>query len=232
MGRFSSSNFIRWVTLPVLGIVVIAVIFHYYGLGISVLTDVALFGWLCCAPGILLVYLIAQWSKHQLNPLELTTLGSALGLWIQPFFFSILRLFGAWKFDFFVTDLFILLLVVLAFLAKRKTIEETSFPYHQLWTTGWSAVIIVFLFLGWYNFPNFHFAPTGSLVTRSLFGVDIPWLIGEVASIKNFGDLRDLHQYALPWSYHESTYQLIASVSRITHSEIPSVVAFSAPVFG
>jgi len=73
-----------------------------------------------------------------------------------------------------------------------------------------SIAICTLAFLAIYNLQNFHLAANHSIVTRGLFGVDIPFLAGEVNGIQDFGALRDLHQSAQPWHYHDATYYFIA----------------------
>lgn len=87
----------------------------------------------------------------------------------------------------------------------------------------------VLIFFGLYNLQQFHFTPDGGILTRGLFGVDIPWLAGEVHGIRLFGTLRDLHQFATPWQYHDATYRLLALFPR---ERTLSDLAFAAPLVG
>ncbi len=87
----------------------------------------------------------------------------------------------------------------------------------------------VLIFFGLYNLQQFHFTPDGGIITRGLFGVDIPWLAGEVHGIRLFGTLRDLHQFACPWQYHDATYRLLALFPR---ERTLGDLAFAAPLVG
>ena len=93
----------------------------------------------------------------------------------------------------------------------------------------WIFAIGILLLFAAYNFQQFHYGADGSIITRGLFGVDIPFLSGEVHGIRDFGNLRDLHQMGQPWHYHDWTYQLLALLPR---ERTLAELAFAAPLVG
>jgi hypothetical protein len=105
----------------------------------------------------------------------------------------------------------------------RYAIESSSVKTYAQCLIG---VLILFAL---YNLLQFHFGANRSIITRNLFGVDLPFLAGDIHGIRNFGSLRDLHQLAQPWHYHDAIYQLL---SLLPQSRVLEDVAFAAPVIG
>jgi hypothetical protein len=67
-------------------------------------------------------------------------------------------------------------------------------------------MLVVLLF----NLHGFQYGADGSIVTRGLFGQDLPFLAGEIDGLRYLPHLGDLHQSAQSWSYHDATYRVLA----------------------
>jgi hypothetical protein len=88
---------------------------------------------------------------------------------------------------------------------------------------------LAIVFVLCYNLANYHYTADGSIVARGLFGVDIPFLAGEVHGLRAFGHLADLHQSGLLWDYHDATYRILA----LTSSKYTlDTLAWVTPIFG
>lgn len=87
------------------------------------------------------------------------------------------------------------------------------------------AIILVLC----YNLAAFHYTGDGSIVARGLWGVDIPFLAGELHGLKQFGHLVDFHQSALPWDYHDATYRILTLFTRFGTLDL---LAWVVPIFG
>jgi hypothetical protein len=120
----------------------------------------------------------------------------------------------------------IAIIVVPAFVVARFFV---SVPLSEVLRVTLLIFIAAILFFAVYNLQQFHYTSEGGIVTRGLFGVDIPFLAGEVHGLRNFGELRDLHQAAQPWHYHDATYRLLAHFNADTTI---GDIAFAAPLAG
>ena len=201
-------------------------IFHFPA---STGLDVLWLAGLTILPGTLIVLILDQYFALSLTAGEILSLGSAIGFGIPSFVLMIIHAVGlphgtavfyAIRFSFTAIGLGLIL--------TRKIKLGIGAQIHAL-NYLWVALLCVLIWLVAYNLQNFHFGPDGSIITHGLFGVDIPFLAGEIHGIQDYGTLRDLHQMALSWHYHDATYQLLALLSRDRTLED---LAFAAPLVG
>jgi hypothetical protein len=200
--------------------------FHY---PVSTGIDVLWLAGLTILPGTLIVLIIAQYFRLSVTADEILMLGSVVGFGIPSFVLMVIHAVGVphgttvfyvIRFSFTALGLGLILTrkITLGIAAQIRALNHL-----------WVVLICVLLWLACYNLPNFHFTPNGSIVTHGLFGVDIPFLAGEVHGIQDYGTLRDLHQMAQPWHYHDATYQLLALLSKdLTIADL----SFAAPLVG
>ncbi|HEY3875475.1 MAG TPA: hypothetical protein VGM92_08350, partial [Candidatus Kapabacteria bacterium] len=174
-------------------------------------------------PGIML---LCSFSQLDWSAVEKFSLSIALGFGIYPALLSFLHSAGlpvggtVWG--------------TLAFISFCGFLyPKTQSRYFPEWWRMWKLVLIFavgsLLLLAAYNLQQFHYGSDGSIVTHGLFGVDIPFLAGEIHGIRNFGELRDLHQSALAWHYHDWTYQLLSLLA--PNRTLPDL-AFAVPLAG
>jgi hypothetical protein len=86
-------------------------------------------------------------------------------------------------------------------------------------------MLVVLLF----NLHGFQYGADGSIVTRGLFGQDLPFLAGEIDGLRYLPHLGDLHQSAQSWSYHDATYRVLAMSDP---SDTLDLLAWAFPLFG
>ncbi len=180
-------------------------------------------------PGTLLVLLARQLFSLELAAPEILSLGSAVGFGIPPLLLGALHAIGI---SHPVTLYYIFrsaaTVTVFTLLVRRKLrlgFDGQLRAINDLWIFAIGAL----LFFALYNLSQFHYRLDGSLVTHGLFGVDLPFLAGQVHGLQDFGSLRDLHQLAQPWHYHDWTYQLLALLPR--ERTLPAL-ALAAPLVG
>jgi hypothetical protein len=218
--------------LPPLALAVLLFVFQSYNIELSLSLDLVVMFWGSVAPGILIVMIFSSVFSARLSWLQVFALGAALGLGVLPASYNLMRTFGGGREVLLVISfLNFSLVVVLNVLEGRH--QWPNFPHsiRSLWIVAWASLLVVGCFLGWYNFANLHFDTQGNLLTHALSGIDPPYLIAEIASLKNFGHLHDIHQYATPFFYHDYVYIFSASIARVTHSELLSIGFFALPVF-
>lgn len=194
-----------------------------YHTPVSILVSIGLMFIAYVLPGILLAAAIAPDSR--VSALLSITGGPILGYAI----FKLLALFGIWQYA--VASMLAIDVVLIGWILFRNDLRSREFlgRSFKLWATSGFFATLFFLLFG---LPWFHFAPNGSLLSYGYFGIDLPFLAGEAASIKHFGALRDLHQSGTVWYYHDLVYTLIAMVSRFSRSDIFVDLAFAFPIVG
>ncbi|MDP4288295.1 MAG: hypothetical protein Q8922_10200 [Bacteroidota bacterium] len=128
---------------------------------------------------------------------------------------------------FYVAVLLVIIGTPLAIIVRLT--EKAGQPHVSSIRDVLALFSLALLHLALYNLIQFHWLADGSIVTRGLFGVDIPFLAGEVHGIRLFGTLRDLHQFGTPWQYHDALYRLLALFPR--EETLPDL-AFTAPLVG
>jgi hypothetical protein len=218
--------------LPFLAALTLIVVLRAYNTSESIYLDLAVMVWVGIVPGILLSRLLLG---NSVGTLTRWSVGSAIGIGILPTVFGLLRIFGEWKLAFLVVSVLNLGLFITAYFRRSSPIrgsekvetQDTEFSLRFVFC----AVIATTLFLAFYNFANFHFDAQEHLLSRSLFGVDFPFITGMIASIKNFGVFVDMNQLGLSYEYHDFTYRFLASISQTTGTEPSLVLAFSSPLF-
>jgi hypothetical protein len=158
-------------------------------------------------PGIAIVHVLNRKYHIELTPIEQLSLGSAVGFGLP---------FALWELLSIVTTharlcsdvLLIALGVAWIGLNVKQIIRKQKEPFIIVCT----LCSLLLLWFAFYNLHQFQLLPDGSIETRQVFGTDVPFLIGEVHGIRNFSALRDLHQSAQRWFYHDATYRLIAQL--------------------
>ncbi len=204
-------------------------LFHFpFATGLDVLWLV----WFIFVIGAIVVLSLRQFFSLELSAHEILSLSCALGFGVFPTLLTLRHVFG---FDHLqppspaiIDGVFAALIAILVTSLRRAPREE-----HERLFIGIKEVCIftigALLLFAAYNLQQFHYGGDGSIITRGLFGVDIPFLAGEVHGIRDFGILRDLHQMAQPWQYHDWTYQLLALLPR---DRTLSDLALAAPLVG
>jgi hypothetical protein len=223
--QFLLASFLLPVTAAVLFLIECD-IFHF---PISTGIDVLWLAGLTILPGTLIVLIIAQYFRLSVTADEILMLGSVVGFGIPSFVLMLIHAIGLpHGTTVFYVIRFSFTAAGLGLILTRKItlgIADQIRALNRLWIT----LICVLLWFACYNLPNFHFTPNGNIVTHGLFGVDIPFLAGEVHGIQDYGTLRDLHQMAQPWHYHDATYQLLALLSK---DHTIADLSFAAPLVG
>ncbi|MHB8391538.1 MAG: hypothetical protein ACYDBH_18480, partial [Acidobacteriaceae bacterium] len=201
-------------------------IFHFpASTGLDALWLVAL----TLLPGTLLLLILRQYLGLELEAHEILSLGAAIGFGFPPLVLGILH---AIHIQHASTIYYVIrssiTVIVLVLVVQRKV--RLGFP-NQLLAINHLLVFAIgaLLLLAAYNLVGFHFGQDGSIVTHGLFGVDLPFLAGEIHGIQNFGSLRDLHQLAQPWHYHDWTYQLLGL---LPYARTLPDLAFASPLVG
>ena len=201
-------------------------VFHFAA---STAIDVIWFAELMVVPGTLIVLLIDHYFQLSLELNFVLSMGSAAGFGIPPFILAIIH---ALDLPHPTTVFYIAYASVTVLCLSLIITRKITLGYGERIRTLnilWCIVLCVLVWFAIYNLQNFHFSADGSIVTRGLFGVDIPFLAGEIHGIQDYGVLRDLHQMAQPWHYHDATYQLLALLPRDRTLED---LAFTAPLVG
>ncbi len=194
--------------------------------------DVLLLVWFTVVIGLIVVLSLKESFSLELSAHGILSLGCALGFGVFPGLLSLRHVFG---FDHLespfptIIDGVIAALVALLLTTLKRTprveYKKLFIATNDLWIFAIGALVL----FAAYNLQQFHYSADGSIITRGLFGVDIPFLAGEVHGIRNFGTLRDLHQMGQPWQYHDWTYQLLALLPR---DRTLGDLAFAAPLVG
>ncbi len=180
-------------------------------------------------PGIIVVLLFRHGFGLELKVPEILSLGGAIGFGLPPFILGILHDVGItngltiYYFFRIAIALILFLLIVLPKLHFGLEGKVRTINYFLLFAIG-----ALFLFAA-SNLQGFQFQADGSILTRGLFGTDLPFLAGEIHGLRNFGTLQDLHQMAEPWHYHDWTYQLLALFP--SSRTLPDL-ALAAPLVG
>jgi hypothetical protein len=192
--------------------------------------DVVYLVGLMLLPGLVVVLLLRQFFSLDLTAHEMLSLSGALGFGIIPVFSGVLHSVGIGPMGhmrpIFLGIIVVLLVLLFVFRQKfRFGFDAMLRAIQDVWIFAFAAL----LFFAAYNLQQFHYGADGSIVTHGLFGVDIPFLAGEVHGIRDFGALRDLHQAGQPWQYHDWTYQLLALLPR---DRTLGDLAFAAPFVG
>ncbi len=190
--------------------------------------DVLYLSWMTIAPGVLVVLLLRQKFLLDLAAYEIISIGCAVSFGIAPILLGIGDKLG---FGHGIQHPYVIIYLM--------TIPVVSFSQRIPWNEFKKLLpsfnnICIFaigalLLFAVYNLQQFHYGADGSIITHGLFGVDIPFLAGEVHGIRDFGTLRDLHQMGQPWQYHDWTYQLLALLPR--ERTLPDL-ALAAPLVG
>ncbi|MFI5202259.1 MAG: hypothetical protein ACHQNE_07720, partial [Candidatus Kapaibacterium sp.] len=141
-------------------------------------------------PGTLVVLILRQLFSLKLEAHEILSLGSAVGFGIPPLLLGVLHLFGLHHAETaYYTIRVAITVTVLVLMVLRKLrlgFDGQLRAINDLWIFTIGAL----LFFAVYNLWQFHYGMDGSIVTHDLFGVDLPFLAGEVHGIQNFGSLR------------------------------------------
>jgi hypothetical protein len=203
------------------------VLFHFpFASGL----DVLFLTWVTALIGVSLVLVIQYYSALELKPPEILSLGCAVGFGVVPVVSGLLHWVGVGKIapQSAIMSIMVFIGVTVPFNLIRK--YGVGFDKQlRTFKVVWIFAIGALLLFAAYNLQQFHYAADGSIVTHGLFGVDIPFLAGEVHGIRDFGTLRDLHQMGQQWQYHDWTYQLLALLPR--DRTVPDL-AFAAPLVG
>jgi hypothetical protein len=204
-------------------------LFHFpFGTGL----DVLLLVWLTFVIGAIVVLSLQHSFSLELGAHEILSLGCAMGFGVFPMLLGIRHVFGfdhlESPYPAIIDGVITALLVFLLVKIKRIPKEEYKKLFYAI-NNVWIFAIGALLLFAAYNLQQFHYGADGSIVTHGLFGVDIPFLAGEVHGIRDFGTLRDLHQMGQPWQYHDWTYQLLALLPR---DRTLGDLAFVAPLVG
>ncbi len=192
--------------------------------------DVLLLVWFTFVIGVIVMLWLQQSFSLELNAQEILSLSCAMGFGIFPMISALRHFLG---FDHLHSPYPAIIEAVIAVLIGILAVNLRRIPreeYKKLFIATnelWIFAIGALLLFAAYNLQQFHYGADGSIVTHGLFGVDIPFLAGEVQGIRDFGSLRDLHQMGQPWQYHDWTYQLLALLSR---DRTLGDLAFAAPL--
>jgi hypothetical protein len=189
--------------------------------------DVLLLVWMTFVPGVLIIVSLRQKSSFDLAAHEVLSLGCALGFGVVPIVLWLLNLVGIGHVKTNSAIINLISVSAASYFGQKKW-KEFDKILPALNNTCIFAIGALLLFAA-YNLQQFHYGEDGSIITHGLFGVDIPFLAGEVHGIRDFGTLRDLHQMGQPWQYHDWTYQLLALLPR--DRTLPDL-ALAAPLVG
>ena len=180
-------------------------------------------------PGTLVVLLLRYFFAIEIEAHEILSLGAAVGFGLPALLLWIFRDLGIQHPDaiYYIirVGITVTVLVLLLLRKLRLGFKGQLRAINDLFVLTIAALI----FFAIYNLVQFHYGGDGSIVTRGLFGVDLPFLAGEIHGIQVFGSLRDLHQLAQPWHYHDWTYKLLALLP--PERTLPDL-AFAAPLVG
>lgn len=223
-----SAFWIIFLSLIVVGIFLAeCALFHFpFATGI----DVIWLAWLTFTPGVIIVLLLQKKFLLDLAPYEILSLGCAVGFGIVPIILGAFQAVSMGRMG--PTGQILLGVIVVIFILFLILRWNTLLGYNGLISAikdWWIFAIGILLLFAAYNLQQFHYGSDGSIITHGLFGVDIPFLAGEVHGIRDFGTLRDLHQMGQPWQYHDWTYQLLALLPG--DRTLPDL-AFAAPLVG
>jgi len=191
--------------------------------------DVLWLAGLTLLPGTLVVLILRQLFSLELEAHEILSLGSAVGFGIPPLLLGALHLFGLHHAETAYYSIRVAITVTVLVLMVLRKLRLGFDGQLRAINDLWIFTIGTLLFFAVYNLHQFYYGMDGSIVTHGLFGVDLPFLAGEVHGIQNFGSLRDLHQLAQPWHYHDWTYQLLALLPRAR--TLPALT-LAAPLVG
>jgi|GEM_PF-2086586 len=200
--------------------------FHFpFGSGLDVLWLVGM----TLLPGALVVLVARQLFSLDLEAHQILSLGSAVGFGIPPVLLGTLHAFGMVHAEtaFYIIRIAITITVLVLLITRKLRLgfQGQLRAINDLWIFAIGAL----LFFAAYNLLQFNYGVDGSIITHGLFGIDLPFLAGEVYGIRDFGALRDLHQMGQPWHYHDWTYQLLALLPRAR--TLPAL-ALAAPLVG
>lgn len=171
--------------------------------------DALLLGGLILIPGFVFSNILRQQFHIELSGIEAFSLSSAFGFGFAAIAAHIFHTI-CWPIV-AVYGILVIYLIVNSFLKKNGNQQISFFEVAKPLAF---ILLSTLIFFAAYNLHCFHYDANGAIVTRGLFGVDIPFLAGEIHGIQDFGSLRDLHQSAIAWNYHDWTYQLLALLSR------------------
>ncbi len=191
--------------------------------------DVLWLAGLTLLPGTLVVLILRQLFSLELEAHEILSLGGAVGFGIPPLLLGALHLFGLHHAETAYYSIRVAITVTVLVLMVLRKLRLGFDGQLRAINDLWIFTIGALLFFAVYNLWQFHYGTDGAIVTHGLFGVDLPFLAGQVHGIQNFGSLRDLHQLAQPWHYHDWTYQLLALLPRVR--TLPAL-ALAAPLVG
>src|SRR5579883_222298 len=195
-----------------------------FGYPLAVGVDAFVLAFVIFIPGFAATRLFKLSREISLGPFETISLSGAIGFGLASLF-ALLK----WEYGFPIRSLYIGFVVgsviALAFPKGRKV----WYPVAESLPVLFISLIGVLCLLAISSLPNLRFLSDGAIQTRGLFGVDIPFLAGEIHGIRDFHALRDLHQSAQAWSYHDWTYQLLALLPR---ERTIDDVALASPIVG
>ncbi len=218
------------VLLPVIASVLFLIecaVFHY---SLLVGMDALALAAITLLPGLAVLLALKRYAGIDLSKHEVLSLASSVGIGTVLLILCLLRVTGLPT----VAIYFILIGIGVIgsasyFRHRTDTLAGSWKSWAELLNDLWKCVIFALVLIGAYSLPQFHFTSDGAILTHALFGVDIPFLAGEVHGIRNFGSLHDLHQAAQPWHYHDAIYQLLSLLPRDRTLED---LAFAAPLVG
>lgn len=196
---------------------------------LTIFVQIAILLWLTTVSGALLLSAISKWD---LTSLERVTIGTAIGFGSTPLIFLFLRSFDVWQYTVHVVSLLNIILLAIGW--KRKNQQEytqqaqaASNVYQLIAIVSVAALIAIA-----YNVTGLHFDRSGDLLSRGLFGIDVPFLVGVLPSIQHTGYFADYHQAGLTYSYHDFTYIVAAIVGDLPPNDNLSLLAYAFPIFG
>ncbi len=232
MAKPSSRRSFAWaaVILPVLALINLVLIFTLRNIPASCAADVLVMIWLGVLPGMLIVFCAAKIRKWNFSWLEILSIGGALGLGVTPALFTILGSFGSSSETAVAVSILNTVLLLVAMLLRGRS--QTTIPgFTRTWVVLWGSLLLISVFLQFYNFDQLHFTSNGDLSATGLFGIDIPYLVGQFSSLKSYDTLRDLHQLALPMYYHDYVYRFIISAQQFSRTDLFTFTIYAAPIF-
>jgi hypothetical protein len=205
------------VILPALAAINLALIFFLRNIPATCAVDV-------------LIYSTSLIRKWDLSWLEIVSFGSALGLGVTPTIFTLLASFGSSGQTAIVLSCIDVGLLATAFFVRTKQKAFIS-GFTRAWIVCWGSLLLVSIFLQFYNFNQLHLTPSGGIEATGLFGIDIPYLVGQFSSLKSYSDLRDLHQLAQPMYYHDFVYRFIIVSQQFSKTDLFTFTINGASLF-
>ena len=185
-------------------------VFHFsFAVGLDALSLAALI----LLPGVLAVLLLKQFAGLAVNGHEVLSLGAPVGFGIMLLLLNLLGTAVIGCGNIILIGIPVSSVMLFLLLNSRFALLD-GLTFRMELRDSLILLNSVLLFFAAFNLQQFHYRADGAILTRGLFGVDIPFLAGQVHGIRDFGALRDLNQNALSWHYHDAIYRLLALLPR------------------